>query len=95
MGFSLRDKVFSGLHTEKPIVRSITPAQEGVEEQAVEFIGRVVGRTEDAVFLAWTNDYHNKVWLAVVDLVHRKATVSQVFHGMTSVGGDLETLDCR
>ena len=91
----LRDKVFSGLHTEKPIIRSITPPRRGNREQAVEFIGRVVGRTEDTVFLVWSNDFHNKMWLAAVDLAHQKATITQVFQGVASMGGELETLDCR
>jgi hypothetical protein len=37
----------------------------------------------------------NKVWLAVVDLTQRKVAVTQVFQGATSVGGEVETLDCR
>jgi hypothetical protein len=93
-GLYLRDKVFSGLNTEKPIVRSITRYDDGVED-AAEFMVKVVSRTVDQVFLIWTNDVHNKVWLATVDLTHRKATVTQVFQGVTSVGGELETLDCR
>ena len=40
-------------------------------------------------------DFFNKVWLAAVDLTHRKAIVTQVVQGVTSVGGELETLDCR
>jgi len=92
-GTYLRDKVFSGLNTPKPIVRSITKHEDGVE-QAVEFVGAVVRQTKDAVFLLWTNDI-NKVWIAAVDLTQRKATVTQVFQGVTSVGGEIETLDCR
>ena len=93
-GLYLRDKVFSGLNTEKPIVRSITRYEDGVED-ATEFAVKVVSRTQDQVFLIWTNDSHNKVWLATVDLTHRKAMVTQAFQGVTSVGGELETLDCR
>ncbi|MBI2206122.1 MAG: hypothetical protein HYU41_19980 [Candidatus Rokubacteria bacterium] len=37
----------------------------------------------------------NKAWLAAVDLPHRKATVTHVFQGATSLGGEVETLDCR
>jgi hypothetical protein len=92
--FDLRDKVFSGLNTQEPIIRSITRYEKGPEETA-EFVGRVVSRTFDTVFLVWTNDFKNKVWLAVIDLIHRRATVTQVFRGITSVGGEIETLDCR
>ena len=91
--FSLRDKVFSGLDTDRPIVRSITRYTDGVEE-GQEFPGTVLMRTEDAVFLMWTNRI-NKIWLATVDLTHRRATLTQVFQGATSVGGEIETLDCR
>ena len=35
-GFPLRDKVFSGLNTDKPVVRSITPQQRGLPEDAVD-----------------------------------------------------------
>ena len=91
--FYLRDKVFSNLDTPKPVIRSITRFQDGTED-AAEFLGRVMGRTSDEVFLVWTNDV-NKVWLATVDLKHRKVIVTHVFGGVSSVGGELETLDCR
>ena len=93
--YSLKDKVFSSLHTASPVVRSITPASGTAAEDAVEFSARVVARTQDAVFLVWTNDFNNKVWTAAIDLTHRKATVAQVFQGATSLGGEIETLDCR
>jgi len=93
--FDLRDKVFSGLNTQQPVVRSITRYEKGPEE-AAEFVGRVVCRTPDAIFLIWTNAPNlNKVWLAAVDLTHRKVTVAHVFQGATSLGGEMETLDCR
>ena len=93
-GFPLRDKVFSALNTDKPVVRSITPPQPGLPEDAVEFEGRVVLRTAGEVFVTWTNDI-NKMWLAVIDLRNKKATVAHTFAGVTSIGGELETLDCR
>ncbi len=93
-GYSLRDKVFSALNTAKPLIRSIAPSSEGIDEQATEFEGTIVGKTEDAVFLIWTNDV-NKIWLAGIDRKKQKATVSQVFQGLTSIGGEIETLDCR
>jgi hypothetical protein len=93
--FELRDKIFSGLNTPAPIIRSVTRFEKRPED-AVEFTGRVVSRTPDAVFLLWTNAPNlNKVWLAAVDLRHRKATVTYVFDGATSTGGEVETLDCR
>jgi hypothetical protein len=91
--YSLRDKVFSGLDTDRPIVRSITRYTDGVDK-GEEFPGAVLMRTEDAVFLMWTNRV-NKIWLATVDLTHRRAILTQVFQGATSVGGEIETLDCR
>jgi hypothetical protein len=91
----LRDKIFSGLDTNYPTVRSITRFKEG-DEQAQEFTARVVSRAFDTVFLSWTNDPpHNKMWLAAVNVKHRKAVVVQVFEGVTSLGGEVETLDCR
>ena len=93
--FELRDKVFSGLDTQAPTVRSITRYDKG-PEQAAEFVARVVSRTPDTVFLLWTNAPNlNKVWLAAVDLTHRKVAVTHTFQGATSLGGELETLDCR
>ncbi|MCW5982361.1 MAG: hypothetical protein KIT09_30020 [Bryobacteraceae bacterium] len=112
--FELRDKVFSGLNTREPTVRSITRFEKG-PEQGAEFVGRVVSRTSDAVFIVWSNASPdpfasssgtreraapaaiaaNKVWLAAVDLTHRKVTVTYVFQGVTSIGGEVETLDCR
>jgi hypothetical protein len=91
--YSLRDKVFSGLDTDRPIVRSITRYTDGMEK-AEGFMAAVLMRTHDAVFLMWTNNI-NKIWLATVDLTHRRATLTQVFQGVTSVGGEIETLDCR
>lgn len=86
----LRDKIFSSLNTSTPVIRSITPPGE-----AAEFKGIVVNRWADSVFIMWQNDYGNKIWLAVVNLTHKKATVSQVFQGITSVGIEAETLDCK
>ena len=86
----LRDKVFSSLNTSTPTIRSITPPGE-----AVEFKGSVVSRWAESVFIIWQNDYGNKIWLAVVNLSDKKATVSQVFQGITSVGIEAETLDCK
>jgi hypothetical protein len=91
--FSLRDKIFSGLDTDRPIVRSITRYTDGVD-QVEEFLATVTMRTNDAVFLMWTNRI-NKIWLATVDLTHRRTTLTQVYQGITSVGGEIETLDCR
>lgn len=91
--YSLRDKVFSGLNTGTPVVRSITRFPDGTDK-GEEFSSKVVHRTGNTMFLLWTNDI-NKTWLAVVDLVQRKATLAHVFQGVTSVGGELETLDCQ
>lgn len=88
----LRDKVFSNLQSDAPIVRSITPATSLTPTESVEFEAKVLLRTSDEVFLTWSNEV-NKVWVAVVDLKTRKAVVAHVFKGMTSVGGELETLD--
>jgi hypothetical protein len=93
-GYALRDKVISALNTAKPRIRSITPSSDGIDEQATEFEGTIVGRTDDAVFVMWTNNV-NKGWLAGIDRQKQKATVSQVFQGQTSIGGEIETLDCR
>ena len=89
----LRDKLFSGLNTDTPIIRSITKYEDGAED-APEFVGRIVTRTKTAVFVTWANDM-NKAWLAAVDLAQRKATVTNVYQGVTSTGGSVETLDCR
>lgn len=72
------------------MIRSITPP-----EEATEFKGTVVSRWDGSVFIMWQNDSGNKLWLAVVNLTHKKATVSQVFQGITSVGIEAETLDCK
>ncbi|MEE2399730.1 hypothetical protein PRA76_27340, partial [Klebsiella pneumoniae] len=85
----LRDKVFANLDSDSPTIRSIT------DEKGEEFVGKVVSRAEDAVFLTWNNDpFGNKLWSAAIDLVNKKAVVSQVYKGITSTGIDSETLDC-
>jgi hypothetical protein len=90
-----RDKVFTALDTLRPIIRSITPPIGGIEQEAVEFEGIVLSRTEDAVFLSWRNPPGNKVWLAAIDLTARKATLTELSQGVTSLNVDAETLDCR
>jgi len=90
----LKQRIFSGLDTPRPVVRMVGPWGP-LPEDAAEFTGAVVSRWTDSVFIVWQNDYGNKVWLAVVDLAHKKATVSQAFRGITSVGIEAETLDCR
>lgn len=92
--FPLRDKVFSKLETQHPIIRSITPRQLESLETADEFTGTTVLRTPTEIFIMWSNGI-NKVWLAVVDFEHKKAIVTQAFKGITSVGGEVETLNCR
>ena len=92
--YTLRDKVFSGLNTNDPMVLSITKFVDG-EPLKEDFDGIVVQRTSDAVFLIWRNPYRNKLWSAVVDLAERKAIVAQVYQGLSSLGGEVETLDCR
>lgn len=92
--YPLRDKIFSNLQGDATFVRSITPATSLTPAESVEFEAKVLLRTPDEVFLSWSNDV-NKVWVAVVDLKTKKAVVAHVFKGMTSVGGELETLDGR
>lgn len=91
----LRDKMFSRLDTDRPTIRSITPAEAAGEEVALEFQGLVVSRDGAAVFLIWRNDFGNKVWLAAINLEHRRAVVTQAFDGATSLGAEVETLDCQ
>ncbi|MFZ2448621.1 MAG: hypothetical protein WAW37_19845 [Syntrophobacteraceae bacterium] len=90
----LRDKIFSALDSQNPRIVSVTLYEDDVM-QTEEFIGKVVCRFKDSIFVIWTNDFNNKVWQGVIDLKHRKVVISQVFRGITSVGGELETLDCH
>jgi hypothetical protein len=93
--FALRDKVFIGLNTLTPTVRSLTRYEKEPDEVA-EFAGKVVSRTSTAVFLVWTNDAaSNKLWSAAIDFTQRRATVAQVYQDVTSTGAEVETLDCR
>lgn len=94
-GLVLRDKVFAGLDTDSPTIRSISPVPGDTTTVANEFQGTVLSRALESVWIAWKNPPGNKVWVAVVDLARRKAVITQAFQGMTSVGGELETLDCR
>lgn len=90
-----RDKIFSGLNTPKPMIRSVTPSIEGIEQEAFEAEGTVLSRTSDAVFIFWRNPFGNKVWVAAIDLTNRKATLSLLSQGVTSLNVEAETLDCR
>lgn len=94
-GLTLRDKVFSGLNTSRPTVRSITPGNATEGEDAAEFVASVESRAFDSVWISWKNPPGNKVWLSVINLKNKKAIVTQLFEGVTSVGGEIETLDCR
>lgn len=90
-----RDKIFSGLNTPKPMIRSVTPPIGGIEQEAFEAEGTVLSRTSDAVFIFWRNPFGNKVWVAAIDLSNRKATLSLLSQGVTSLDVGVETLDCR
>lgn len=92
----MRDKVFTCLDTNKPIVKSITPKTKNVnEEQVAEFEGMVIERTSTLLTIIWKNPYDNKFWFAAIDLKHKKAVVSHLYEGITSFGVDVETLDCK
>lgn len=60
-GEILRGKVFSGLNTSRPIVRSITPGTSEQDEDAAEFVGTVLSRAFDSVWITWQNPAGNKV----------------------------------
>ena len=94
--YVLKNQVFSGLNTDKPIVRLINRFKDG-DDKASEFRARVVSRYADTVFLVWGNDPQpNKVWSAAVDLAHRKVVLTQVVHGaLGTLSGKVATLDCR
>jgi hypothetical protein len=91
---ALKQRIFSRLDTPRPVVRMVGPWGP-LPEDAAEFTGTVVSRLADSLFIIWQNDYGNKVWLSVIDLAHKRATMSQAFRGITSVGVEVETLDCR
>ena len=94
-GVIFRDKVFSAINTPKPVIRSITPGIRKDEAEAVEFEGTVLSRISGAMFLSWQNPYGNKVWVAAIDLTNRKAVLSLISQGATSLNVESETLDCR
>lgn len=90
-----RDNVFSGLDTESPKVGAIIPSRDGGESKRANFSATVVSRTKDSVSLLWRDGFDNKMWLGIVDLTRRKAAVSQVYQGATSLGVGVETFDCE
>ena len=71
----LRDKVFSKLDTETPIIKSITPKNKYSEEQTTEFKGTVIHRTDSIIMIKWVNDFENKIWIATINLKHKKAII--------------------
>lgn len=105
----LRDKVFTGLDTQKPKIRSITQEpdkangyknelrQEIYTAAAEEFDAQVVSRDENTVFLIWKNDPNtNKVWTAAIDTANRTAVVAQIYDSLLAgVGVEYETLECK
>ena len=98
LGKTFYDRVFAALDTENPVISSTRfIAMQGRFEkvETAEFRGRVVGRFGDTVFVTWRNPPQNKAWLAVLDLTHLQAAIGYVFQGMTSVGVEAQTFDCR
>ena len=93
--YALRDWTFSDLETPEPIVHVRTRFVKR-RDKVEELEGKIVGRSHvnDAIFVSWTNDM-NKVSIASLDLKRRKAVLVKVFDGITSLGGEVETLDCR
>jgi len=92
----LRDKVFANLDSDKPIIKSITPPHEYFPEGEVhEFYGTVIHHSEDLIILKWENPFGNKVWIATINLKHKKAIVTESYNGLTSFGMNIEILDCH
>ena len=91
----MRDKIFSRIDTDKPIVKSMTPKTTLTESETVEFVGSVLERTKSLITIEWKNPYQNKLWIATIDLQHKKAVVNHIYEGATSFGVNVETLDCK
>ncbi len=91
----LRDKVFSKLDTENPIIKSITLKNKYSEEQSTEFEGTVIHRTDSIIMIKWKNDFGNKIWIATINLKSKTAVVAESYDGFTSFGINIETTFSR
>jgi len=92
----LRDKIFANLDSDKPVIKSITPPHEYFPEgETHEFSGTLIHRSGDLIILKWENPFGNKVWIATINLKHKKAIVTESYDGLTSFGMNIEILDCH
>lgn len=92
----LRDKIFANLDSDKPVIKSITPPHEYFPEgEVLEFYGTVIHRSDDLIIVKWENPFGNKVWIATINLKHKKAIVTESYNGLTSFGMNIEILDCH
>ena len=92
----VRQRIFSNLDTEKPMVKTIREIfdDEGGDVSS-ESHGQVLSRSRDSaeIVLVWGHD--QKWWLAIIGRSLKKAVIGHVFRGATSIGGQLQTLDCH
>lgn len=92
----LRDKVFSRIDTDTPIIRSIARGKLfGDKDEFIDFKGTIISRTDDMLVIGWQNPLRNKLWTAVIQLEHEIAIVTQYYNGLSSFGVTVETLTCK
>ncbi len=92
----VRKRIFAGLNTEKPMVKTIREIfdDEGGDVSS-ESHGQVLNRSRDSAEIVLVWGHNQKWWLAIIDLSLKKVAIGHVFRGVTSIGGQLQTLDCH
>ncbi len=92
----LSKKIFSGLSSRTPTIKSITPPYQYFPEGEVnEFAGSLIYRSGSMLIIKWENPAGNKIWIATINLENKKAIVAQSYNGLTSFGINVEILDCK
>ena len=96
-GLVIYDKIFAGLTTNNPIVKSfaLKETTRFKVDDIAEFSCSVLERGAQTVVITWKNPHGNKIWIAAIDLKNKKAIVTQLYEGLFSMGVDVETLDCE
>lgn len=84
---------FSKLDTLHPTIKSITVYEDG-QEFIKNFEGKIIHTSENLLLIQWnTVDYN--LWIATINIKHKKATISNHYDGIHSFGISATSLNCK
>lgn len=92
-GQLFKDYVFSKLDTLNPSIKSITIYEDG-KEVISNLEGKIIYSSANLLLIQWnTVDYI--LWIATIDMKHKKAIISNHYDGIYSFGITVTNLNCK